>query len=142
LAPPPELALAGDRPPTTLASRVENAVSIGLLVGMAVLPILEIVGRRAWRTGIPGSGALVQHATLWIGLLGGAIAARDDRLLSIGHLADRFREPYRRVLSTFVAAVSAAVSLLLAGSGLQLVRAEWPTAISSSRSSLFGSRKA
>src|SRR5659263_212333 len=92
---------------------------------MAVLPILEIVGRRVWRTGVPGSNALVQHATLWIGLLGGAIAARDDRLLSIGHLADRFREPYRQVLSAFVAAVSAAVSLLLAGSGLQLVRAEW-----------------
>ena len=105
--------------------RVENAISIGLLVGMALLPILEIVGRRVWRTGVPGSATLVQHATLWIGLLGGAIAARDGRLLSIGHLADRFREPYRAVLSAFVAAVSAAVSLLLAGSGLQLVRAEW-----------------
>jgi tripartite ATP-independent transporter DctM subunit len=125
LAPPPELAIAGDRRPETLADRVENAVSIALLVGMAVLPILEIVGRRVWRTGIPGSSALVQHGTLWIGLLGGAIAARDGRLLSIGRLADRFREPYRRVMSAFVAAVSAAVSLLLAGSGLQLVRAEW-----------------
>ncbi|WP_423936641.1 hypothetical protein, partial [Candidatus Deferrimicrobium sp.] len=56
----------GGRAPATLASRVENAVSIGLLVGMALLPVLEIVGRRLWRTGIPGSGALVQHATLWI----------------------------------------------------------------------------
>src|SRR5512143_4291096 len=92
---------------------------------MALLPILEIVGRRVWRTGVPGSSSLVQHATLWIGLLGGAIAARDDRLLSIGNLAGRFPEPYRRILSAFVAAVSAAVSLLLAGSGLQLVRAEW-----------------
>ena len=90
MPPPPELALEGDRPPATLADRVENAVSIALLVGMAVLPILEIVGRRVWRTGIPGSGTLVQHATLWIGLLGGAISARDDRLLSIWHLADRF----------------------------------------------------
>src|SRR5659263_434549 len=43
----------------------------------------------------------------------------------VGRLADRFREPYRRILSAFVAAVSSAVSLLLAGSGLQLVRAEW-----------------
>ena len=68
---------AGDRPPATFASRVENAVSIGLLAGMAILPILEIVGRRALRTGIPGSGALVQHATLWVGLLGGAIG--EDR---------------------------------------------------------------
>ena len=105
--------------------RVENAVSILLLVGMAALPLLEIVGRRLWRTGIPGSNALVQHATLWIGFLGGAIAARDGRLLSLGRLPDRFPEPYRKTLSAFASSVSAAASLLLAWSGYQLVRAEW-----------------
>ena len=116
---------AGEGPPPSLAARVENAVSIFLLVGMAVLPLLEIAGRRLWRTGIPGSNALVQHATLWIGCLGGAIAARDGRLLSLGRLTDRFPEPYRRILSAFTAAVSTAISLLLAWSGYQLVRAEW-----------------
>lgn len=121
----PELAPKGDRIPATLADRAENAVSIVLLVGMALLPILEIVGRRVWRSGIPGSSALVQHATLWIGLLGGAIAARDGRLLSLGRLSDRFREPFREILGGFSAAVSAAISLLLAWSGFQLVRAEW-----------------
>jgi len=92
---------------------------------MALLPLLEIVGRRLWRTGIPGSNALVQHATLWLGCLGGAIAARDGRLLSLGRLGDRFPEPYRRIVSAFTSAVSAAISLLLAWSGFQLVRAEW-----------------
>ena len=125
MQPPPELALEGNRPPASLAARVENAVSIALLVGMAVLPLLEIVGRRAWRTGIPGSNALVQHATLWLGCLGGAIAARDDRLLSLGRLTDRFPDPFRKILATFSAAVSTAISLLLAWSGFQLVRAEW-----------------
>ena len=113
------------RSPASLLRSAENALSILLLVGMAVLPLLEIVGRRAWRTGIPGSNALVQHATLWIGLLGGAIAARDGRLLSLGRLPDRFPEPYRRILSAFAASVSTATSLLLAWSGFQLVRAEW-----------------
>ena len=116
-------ASGGDAPPETLADRIENAVSILLLVGMAVLPLLEIVGRRLWRTGVPGSSALVQHATLWIGCLGGAIAARDGQLLSLGRLTDRFPEPYRSVLASLAAAVSAATSLLLAGSGFQLVRA-------------------
>ncbi len=92
---------------------------------MVLLPLLEIAGRRVWRTGIPGSNALVQHATLWIGCLGGAIAARDGRLLSLGRLVDRFPEPYRRILSAFTAAVSTAICLLLAWSGYQLVRAEW-----------------
>jgi tripartite ATP-independent transporter DctM subunit len=122
---PPHLTPAGERPQAGFLDRVENAVSIVLLVGMAVLPLLEIVGRRLWRTGIPGSNTLVQHATLWIGFLGGAIAARDDRLLSLGRLPERFREPTRGILAAFTAAVSAAVSLLLAYSGFQLVRAEW-----------------
>ncbi|MDA8122894.1 MAG: TRAP transporter large permease subunit [Deltaproteobacteria bacterium] len=116
---------AGGAKRPELVDRVENAVSIFLLVGMAALPLLEIVGRRLWRTGVPGSNALVQHATLWIGFLGGAIAARDDRLLSLGRLPDRFREPTRGVLVAVVAAVSAAISLLLALSGLELVRAEF-----------------
>ncbi|MBI5418534.1 MAG: TRAP transporter large permease subunit [Deltaproteobacteria bacterium] len=117
--------LSGRERGGSFPARVENAVSIALLCGMAVLPLLEIVGRRLWRTGIPGSAALVQHATLWIGFLGGAIAARDGRHLSLGRLTDRFREPYRGVLAAIVAAVSAAISLLLAYSGFQLVRAEW-----------------
>lgn len=122
---PAEFVSAGIRTPSSRADRIENAVSIALLVGMAVLPILEIVGRRLWRTGITGSSALVQHATLWIGMLGGAIAARDGRLLSLGRLTDRFPEPYRGVLGGFTAAVSASISMALAWSGYQLVRAEW-----------------
>jgi len=123
---PPEPAPAGrPRPKADIPARIENAISIALLVGMAVLPLLEIVGRRAWRTGIPGSNALVQHATLWIGLLGGAIAARDGRLLSLGRLTDRFPEPYRGIFAGFTASVSTAATLLLAWSGFQLVRAEW-----------------
>jgi C4-dicarboxylate transporter, DctM subunit len=92
---------------------------------MAILPLLEIVGRWLWRTGIPGSNALVQHGTLWIGFIGGAIAARDGKHLSLGRLPDRFREPYRGLLASLAAAVSASTCLLLAWSGIQLVRAEW-----------------
>ncbi|MBE0602609.1 MAG: TRAP transporter large permease subunit [Deltaproteobacteria bacterium] len=121
----PEFTPKGDRPPAVPIARFESAVSVALLVGMALLPLLEIVGRRLWRTGIPGSGALVQHATLWIGLLGGAIAARDGRLLALGHLADRFPRPYREILNCFSAAVSTALTMALAWSGFQLVRAEW-----------------
>ena len=120
-----EFAPSGDRVPSVPAARFENAVSVALLVGMALLPIVEIVGRRFWGLGIPGSGALVQHATLWIGCLGGAIAARDGRLLALGHLAGRFPEPYRGILDGFSAAVSAALTMALAWSGVELVRAEW-----------------
>jgi tripartite ATP-independent transporter DctM subunit len=95
---------------------------------MAILPLLEIVGRRFWRTGVPGSAALVQHATLWIGLLGGAISARDKRLLSLGRLADRLPGRVRIAANCFQAAVSAAVAALLCQSSATLVRLEWADA--------------
>ncbi|HEU5361344.1 MAG TPA: TRAP transporter large permease subunit, partial [Candidatus Deferrimicrobiaceae bacterium] len=109
----------------SLLHRAENAVSIAILCGMALLPILEIVGRRIWRTGIPGSTMLVQHGTLWIGFLGGAITARDGRLLSIGALTGWFPEAFRKPASVFTASVSASVTILLAYAGVTLVRIEW-----------------
>ncbi len=108
----------------SLLHRAENAVSISILCAMALLPILEIVGRRFWRTGVPGSMTLVQHGTLWIGFLGGAITARDGRHLSIGALTGWLPDTFRKPASVFTASVSASVSLLLAYAGIILVRIE------------------
>ena len=109
----------------SLLRRTENALSIATLCTMAILPLLEIVGRRLWRTGIPGSMALVQHGTLWIGFLGGAIAERDGRLLSLGGAVGLLPRGIRKPASLFSAAVSVSVSLLLCLAGLTLVRIEW-----------------
>ena len=48
-----------------------------------VLPLLEIVLRATLQTGISGSNSFVQHMTLVIGMLGGAVAARENRLLGL-----------------------------------------------------------
>jgi len=109
----------------SLLRRAENGLSIATLWAMALLPLLEIIGRRLWRTGIPGSMALVQHGTLWIGFLGGAISARDGRLLSLGGAAGMLPPGIRTPASVFTGAVSASVSLLLCLAGFTLVRIEW-----------------
>ena len=48
---------------------------------MVVLPVTEIVARQFQVPGIPGSALIVQQLTLWIGMLGGMLASRSDRLL-------------------------------------------------------------
>ena len=63
--------------------RLENAISIAVLGAMALLPLVEVAGRAFAGRGIPGSIPLVQHLTLWIALLGAALAARSDRLLAL-----------------------------------------------------------
>ncbi len=118
---PPVERGAGPRP---IVSRAEDAVSIAILCAMAVLPILEIVGRRLWRTGIPGSSALVQHGTLWIAFLGAAIAGREKRLLALGAASGLLPPRFRSAVEIFSAAVSAAVTVLLCIAGVSLVLVE------------------
>jgi tripartite ATP-independent transporter DctM subunit len=61
----------------------ENSLLILPLAAMVLLPVTEIILRSLFKTGISGSSAIVQHLTLIVGMLGGAIAARDGRLLAL-----------------------------------------------------------
>ncbi|MBI5799872.1 MAG: TRAP transporter small permease subunit, partial [Verrucomicrobia bacterium] len=64
----------------------ENLLLSSILVALMVLPLLEAFLRKAFHSGIPGATALVQHCTLIIAMLGGALAARDSRLLAMSAL--------------------------------------------------------
>jgi C4-dicarboxylate transporter DctM subunit len=66
-----------------LAAEGENLVLVIALAAMLLLPVTEILLRNIFKTGISGSSAIVQHLTLIVGMLGGAIAARDRRLLAL-----------------------------------------------------------
>jgi C4-dicarboxylate transporter DctM subunit len=79
-----------DAPPRSpaIASlvRSENAILSIALAAMAILPLAEMALRGSLGRGIPGAASLVQHLTLIVGMMGAAIAARDDRLLAIAGL--------------------------------------------------------
>jgi C4-dicarboxylate transporter DctM subunit len=66
-----------------LAARVEDSFATIVAVAVVVLPLAEIVARRFFETGVPGAGPFTLHLTLWVGLLGAAIAARDGKLLTL-----------------------------------------------------------
>src|SRR5207302_10131432 len=72
-------------PPRTGIWRVlydfEDSLLVICLASMMLLPVTEILLRSIFHTGISGSSAIVQHLTLIVGMLGGAIAAREGRLL-------------------------------------------------------------
>ncbi len=64
--------------------RGENGLAGLLLLAVAALPLCEGAGRLLGAgTVIPGSLPLVQHATFLIALVGGAIAAREGKLLAL-----------------------------------------------------------
>jgi len=76
---------------------------------MTLLPVIEMVSRQFRWPGIPGSAVVVQQLTLWIGMLGGMLASRSDRLLGLSSsamLPDSWRVPAKILSGAALAAVS------------------------------------
>ena len=70
-------------------ARLEDRVAAAVLGMMVVLPLADVVLRATLHTGITGVALIVQHLGLVLGMLGGAIAAREGRLLALSTLGDR-----------------------------------------------------
>ena len=56
--------------------RGENAIATLAACALMVLPLVEIVARTVFSTGVPGAGPFTNHLTMWVAMLGAAIAAR------------------------------------------------------------------
>jgi tripartite ATP-independent transporter DctM subunit len=101
----------------------EHGLSVLTLALLTLLPIAEIVLRR-FDSGIPGGTPFVQHLTLVVALLGGALAARDDRLLALATGSLLPAGPLAIGAKSIAGFVGAAVAGLLARSGIDMVRLE------------------
>ncbi|HEX9365422.1 MAG TPA: TRAP transporter large permease subunit [Vicinamibacterales bacterium] len=66
-----------------LAVNVENRIASLALGGIMVIPLAEILSRKFFGAAIPGSSAYASVLTLWLGMLGAAIAAREGKLLTL-----------------------------------------------------------
>jgi C4-dicarboxylate transporter DctM subunit len=106
-----------------LAIAEDVAGSLALLV-MALLPIAEIVSRRLFGRGIPASGPVVQHLTLWVGFLGAAIAAREGKLLALATGTFIPQGWWRRTADIVAAAFGACTAIVLAWGGWQMATIE------------------
>ncbi|KAB2948876.1 MAG: TRAP transporter small permease subunit, partial [Thermoanaerobaculia bacterium] len=90
---------------------------------MVLLAVVELGLRRAGGS-LPGAGPFVQHLTLWLGLLGAAVAAREGKLLSLATVEYLPAGRARRLAGIVGGAVGAAVAALLAAASVQLVASE------------------
>jgi len=66
-----------------LGITVENRIASLALGGIMVIPLAEILSRKFLGATIPGSSAYASVLTLWLGMLGAAIAAREGKLLTL-----------------------------------------------------------
>ncbi len=106
-----------------LAVGAENLLATLALGGIMLLPLAEIAVRWFFATGIPGAAPFTLNLTLWVGLLGAAIAAREGKLLTLAtgeFLPKSFRAPAHAVGGT----VGAAIAMMFAVGGAALVTTE------------------
>ncbi len=116
---------AGETPPGGQRTGLRNAENILLsliLAAMILLPIAEALLRR-FHFGIEAAASLIQHLTLAVASLGGAIAAREDQLLrfSAFRLVEGATARFARL---FANAFSSGVAALLCVAGVQFILVE------------------
>ena len=105
-----------------VAARIEDSFATLVIVAVVILPLAEIASREWLGGGIPGSGPFSLHLTMWAGMLGAAIAARDGKLLTLatGTLIPEGR--LRHLALVFGHAVGVLVSTVLALGGVEFVK--------------------
>jgi tripartite ATP-independent transporter DctM subunit len=103
---------------------VEDLLVSLALASLVLLPLVEIVLRKLFRTGISGATVFQQHLTLVISLLGGALAAREGRLLALSTLTSFLKGRWQVFARVFSGAFAAGISLFLCVAAAQLVQTE------------------
>ncbi len=106
--------------------RVEDLFLALCLVEMMLLGVadLEIWGRLGIRLPIVGTDELVRHFTLLVGMAGGAIAAREGRLLSVASITPLLPKRLAALLERYTHVFATFIALMLALAGALFVQTE------------------
>jgi C4-dicarboxylate transporter DctM subunit len=102
----------------------ENGLATLALAGIMLLPLAEIAMRAIAQRGIPGAAPFTLNLTLWVGLLGAAIAAREGKLLTLATGEFLPKGPIATAAHLVGGFVGAAIAMMFAVGGLALVSSE------------------
>ncbi len=89
-----------------------------------VLPLVDALGRPLGHIGIPGSATYRVQLTLWLAFLGGLLATRERRHLTLSTAEAIGHAGVRVIAQRFSSAIAAAVCAVLAYSGVGVVMAD------------------
>ncbi|MDR1109091.1 MAG: TRAP transporter large permease subunit [Spirochaetaceae bacterium] len=101
---------------------VENGVCVLSLVLLALLPVAEAAARIFFSTGISGSSLVMVHLLLWVGMLSGMAATRNEEHLSIALVQYFLGEENKRRIRTLTNLFSAFVVTVIAWTAPAFIR--------------------
>ena len=105
------------------AMAMDSVVAGLALVGMALIPMIEMVLRPLHGQGIDNAPVIVQHLGLWVAMMGAVAAQRHGHLSSLG-LATHSRASVQMGLRVFSQAGGAVLSGMLCAASWTLVASE------------------
>ncbi|MDR0689249.1 MAG: TRAP transporter large permease subunit [Spirochaetaceae bacterium] len=100
----------------------ENGFCVLSLVFLTLLPVTEAAARIFFKTGISGSSQFMIHLLLWVGMLSGMAATRNEEHLSIALVQYFSGEGLKRRLRVFTNLLSAFVVTVIAWTAPAFIR--------------------
>ena len=100
---------------------VENGFSFTALILLAVFPLIEIIMRKFFASGVPGSSAYIAHLVVWVTFLGGMITSRKGNHLALTAGFDALSPAIKRWVAAGINLVSVGVGVILSMSALAFV---------------------
>src|SRR5262245_41317530 len=107
--------------------RLEDGLLGLVLAALVILPLTDLVSRKLGWKGVKGSRQFILHFTLLVSVLGGAMASRAGRLLTLSSLPSQLKGRWKSGALLLSGSFSVAVSVVLAVAGWQFVQAESAT---------------
>ena len=101
--------------------RVENGFSFVALILLAIFPLVEVVMRKFFSSGIAGSSAYIQHLTVWATFLGGMVTSRKNDHLALTAGFDLLPQKIKRWVAPGLSFVAVTVGIVLSWSALSFV---------------------
>src|SRR5262249_8073801 len=105
----------------TLAHRTEQVLLVGALFLATLLPLIDAAGRPLGGFHITGSATYVQQLTLWLAFVGGLVATRERKHLTLSTAELLGDGIARQVAEVFACSVAAATVAVLAYGSVAVV---------------------
>lgn len=102
----------------------ENGLVVLCLATMVLLPLIEASMRRLFNEGVPGASTIVQHLCLVLSMVGGAIAARENRLLALSTFSEFLKGRWKWLSQVLGHGFGAAIAMTLCVASAQYVMQE------------------
>ena len=103
---------------------IENVFLVGILAGMILLSVAQIIARELFNSGFYWSGEVIQLMVLWLAMAGAVAACRENRHIRIDAISHWFSEKSVLIVRLFVDAFAAVICAILAWHSWRWVQLE------------------